>query len=177
MTKGRDGIWLVNAIGGKARQLTKTPENAGDSRLRWSPNGRQIAFVRYTSGNPGTYDLWVMQADGTEQHLLVANAYTSAWSPDGRQLAISRPTGQTKTGCGCLVTDLYLSDGNGTNPRLLVRNGGSATWSPDGKQIVFTRWQGARTHLWMINTDGTGLRQLTHGPKSQGSAAWKPSPH
>lgn len=176
MTKGHDGIWLVNAIGGKEHQLTKTPENAGDSRPRWSPNGRQIAFVRYTSGNPGTYDLWVMQANGTGQHLLVADAYTSTWSPDGTKLAISRPTGQTRTGCACLVTDLYLRDADGTNPRLLIRNGGSATWSPDGEQIVFTRWQGARTHLWTINTDGTGLRQLTHGPKSQGSAAWKPSP-
>lgn len=167
-----DGIWLVNASGGSARQLT---QNAGDFCPRWSPDGRQIAFVHYISDS-ATRDLWLMQSDGTGQHLLVPHSSCAAWSPDGRQLAIDQLTGRTATSCRCLVTDLYLSDTSGAQLRLLIRNGGSATWSPDGKRIVFVRWAGGRTHLWMINTDGTGLRQLTHGRKSQASPVWRPRP-
>jgi Tol biopolymer transport system component len=45
---------------------------------------------------------------------------------------------------------------------------GSATWSPDGKQIAFVRYnpptvQDNDTHLYLVNADGTDLRE-TLGP-------------
>lgn len=164
------GIWLMNASGGNEQQLTQN--ESGDYCARWSPDGRQIAFVRYGEAWPAR-DLWLMQSDGTRQHLLVRGASCAAWSPDGTQLAISQMTGRS-TGCGCALTDLYLADSGGAHSRLLIRNGGSATWSPNGKRIVFVRWQRGKTHLWLIRPDGTGLRQLTHGRNSQAAPAWQP---
>ena len=52
--------------------------------------------------------------------------------------------------------------------------------SPDGRAIIFTLstpdWPGNRrvTHLWRINTDGTGLRRLTVQPGAPPSARWSP---
>ena len=50
--------------------------------------------------------------------------------------------------------------------------------SPDGAQVVFTQSvldaaaNRRRTDLWVVRTDGTGLRQLTTHPASDTSAVW-----
>ena len=36
------------------------------------------------------------------------------------------------------------------------------TWSPDGSKIAFSRTFQRNCNTWIINADGTGLRQLTH---------------
>jgi TolB protein len=35
------------------------------------------------------------------------------------------------------------------------------TWSPDGKQIAFVSIRSGAPELWMVNVDGSNLRQLT----------------
>jgi Tol biopolymer transport system component len=166
-----DGLWLINARGGGERHLTYN--RFGDTCASWSPDGQRIAFARDGS-RPGARDLWLMRSGGEGQHRLLARASCASWSPDGTRLAISKLTGRIVAGCGCPVTDLYVGNANGGDRRLLIRNGGRATWSPDGSQLVFVRWQGARSHLWLIGSDGTGLRQLTRGPRSQRAPAWQP---
>ncbi len=50
--------------------------------------------------------------------------------------------------------------------------------SPDGKSIVFVvrttdlEANRGRKDLWMVNTDGTGLRQLTHDPENDFDPYW-----
>jgi TolB protein len=166
-----DGLWLMSASGGAARHVTYN--RFGDLCASWSPDSRRIAFARSRNSSGGR-DLWLMRSDGRGQHRLLSRASCAAWSPDGARLAISRQTGRVIPSCGCLVTDLHLGDANGGNRRLLVRNGGRATWSPDGSRIVFVRWEGGRTHLWLINSDGSGLRKLTGGTRSQRAPAWQP---
>lgn len=52
--------------------------------------------------------------------------------------------------------------------------------SPDGRQIVFTLgkadWKANTriSHTWRINTDGTGLIQMTNGAKGETSPRWSP---
>jgi Tol biopolymer transport system component len=52
-------------------------------------------------------------------------------------------------------------------------------WSPDGRTIAFSRWsfRSERVQVWLVNSDGTGLRQLTPGvaPDTEQSApTWSP---
>jgi Tol biopolymer transport system component len=166
-----DGLWLVNAQGGGERHLTYN--RFGDTCAGWSPDGKRIVFVRYRNLSGGR-DLWLMRSDGKNGHRLIARATCATWSLDGTQLAFGRLTGRTIPGCGCAATDLYLADANGGKPRLLTRNGGDPTWSPDGSRIAFVRYDGRRSHLWLIDSDGTGLRQLTGGTSSQRAPAWQP---
>ena len=50
--------------------------------------------------------------------------------------------------------------------------------SPDGKSIVFVRRttdleeNRSRTDLWLVGTDGEGLRQLTSHPAGEGNPRW-----
>jgi Tol biopolymer transport system component len=52
-------------------------------------------------------------------------------------------------------------------------------WSPDGRTIAFGRgfyYDGPdRSQLWLIQPDGTGLRQLTDLPCGAGAPSWSPN--
>ncbi len=37
-------------------------------------------------------------------------------------------------------------------------------WSPDGEKIVFQSYLTGNFHIYMMNPDGTNMKQLTHGP-------------
>jgi Tol biopolymer transport system component len=45
--------------------------------------------------------------------------------------------------------------------------------SPDGRQVAFAHMDSARDmQIWLMNTNGTGLRQLTHFAKADGGPQW-----
>jgi Tol biopolymer transport system component len=91
-TDAEPGIYAIRQDGTAIERLTTV---ADDSQPNWSPDGRRILFVRRS------YELWVMDADGTnEQKLLVVpqvraapdDATASAvWSPNGTKIAFSSP--------------------------------------------------------------------------------------
>jgi hypothetical protein len=92
------------------------------------------------------------------------------------KIAFTRwPTGPPHWGYDPFVMIAYA---DGSNASALA--GGSApAWSPDGTQIVFVRVQGscyygcASQGLYVINSDGTGLRALTTSSQD-GAPAWSP---
>jgi dipeptidyl aminopeptidase/acylaminoacyl peptidase len=57
---------------------------------------------------------------------------------------------------------------------------GDPQLSPDGRQVLFTLskadWKTnlRTTHIWRIHADGSGLIQLTNGPRGESSPAWSP---
>ncbi|OGX89620.1 peptidase S9 [Hymenobacter lapidarius] len=73
--------------GAKPRQLTAAREGA--SQPAWSPDGRQLAFVRTVDEQP---QVFVMAANGGEGRQLTRykhGAGSPKWSPDGRQVLFS----------------------------------------------------------------------------------------
>jgi len=55
-----------------------------------------------------------------------------------------------------------------------IRDGAPA-WSPDGRQVAFySEVNGQAADLYVINADGTGLRQLTNTPVAEGYPSWSP---
>lgn len=80
-------IFMVPASGSSSpRQLT-TRESA--SQPAWSPNGRQLAFVRAVEGKP---QVFLLSLDGGEPVQLTKYKYgasTPKWSPDGSKILFS----------------------------------------------------------------------------------------
>jgi Tol biopolymer transport system component len=89
----------------------------------WSPNGREIAYNRFTDRS---YSMNIIDvATGRDRVLLKGVAGGAlAWSPDGR--TISYDDG----------TSIFLVD-VATHARRVLRNAGrSATWSPDSTKLA-----------------------------------------
>src|SRR5690242_13711240 len=81
-------VWMVNTDGSSApKQLTTTKE--GSSQGTFSPDGKQVAFVRAVDSKP---QIFLLALDGGEAIQLTKYKYgagTPKWSPDGKQLLFS----------------------------------------------------------------------------------------
>ena len=81
-------IWIVPADGSAApRQLTTAKESA--SQAVFSPDGKQIVFVRAVEGKS---QLFLLGLEGGEALQLTKSKYGASnpkWSPDGKQLLFS----------------------------------------------------------------------------------------
>jgi Tol biopolymer transport system component len=88
---GADGIWVMNADGSGLTQLTW---QANSTLPAWSPDGSQIAYSADSNGD-GWMELWLMNADGSNQHMLISygspyDALARSWSPDGHYIAFTK---------------------------------------------------------------------------------------
>jgi Tol biopolymer transport system component len=94
----------------------------------------------------------------------------SAFSPDGRFLAV---TAQRK---GKDV--LYLFDVQSREEvrrfDLPLESVTGPSWSPDGRRLVFSGNHGGITDLYIVNADGTELRQLTNDKFGDLQPQWSP---
>ena len=131
---------------------------------------KQIVF---TSDRTGSWDIWVMNEDGTGRRNLAPNPaqeHFPVWSPDGTRIAFSSDRDGNR--------EIYVMDANGSNPIRLTNHPNPdtrPTWSPDGNRIAFTSFRDGEGEIYVINADGTGLANLTNNPGSRDDYAdWSP---
>lgn len=80
-------VWMVNTDGNSLpRQLT-TKESS--SQPAWSPDGKQLAFVRAVDGKPQVFLLPLDGGEATQLTKFKYGAGTPRWSPDGKQILFS----------------------------------------------------------------------------------------
>jgi len=86
-------IYTMNPDGSDVKQLTNLGPDSGASRESWSPDGKQIVFNEF---RPPDFlgQLWLMNADGSNQHLLLAEAdfddERPSFTPDGGSVIFTR---------------------------------------------------------------------------------------
>jgi Tol biopolymer transport system component len=147
---GNNDIHLVDSTGGPAVNLTSHPAN--DGWARWAPNGRQIVFH---SNRDGNFELYVMNGDGSGVTRLTNHPGIDQfpdWSPDGQEIAFRRDT------------DVYVLDLRSGESRFLTDTpplNQMPAWSPDGKQLAFMSAREGYASVFVMNSDGSGQRNLT----------------
>ncbi len=78
-------IWVVPAAGGgEARQLTR---GGSDTRPRWSPDGKKLAFISGRAGTPQIYWIALEGGEATRLTSISTGADNELWSPDGKTVA------------------------------------------------------------------------------------------
>jgi dipeptidyl aminopeptidase/acylaminoacyl peptidase len=149
-------LWVVPTAGGAPRRITA--DAASDSRPRWSPDGKRIAFV---SSREGGAQVWVVEAAGGGARKVTSIATEAGgvlWLDASRLLVTSdvfpacdRPDGVFDAACN--QKRLYEAGKPSSArvyDRLLYRHWD--TWDDD-----------RRTHLLVVTTDGAVQRDLTPG--------------
>jgi len=180
---GAVGIWVMNEYGTNQQFLAEgvAPD--------WSPDGRKIA---YTSANS---QIWVMDADGNNKHPITNSSTTKiapSWSPDGREMVFVIPKNPTSPSDP--QPEIGIINTDGTNERILTvadrintdgmvaicetaNDANAPSWSPVDNKISF--WSGIENQygqVWVINSDGTGSKQLTEDCNHRNSddPSWSP---
>jgi Tol biopolymer transport system component len=166
---GRPRVFVMNQDGtGQQLVSPAAPSTVDDTQPAWSPDGTKIAFAS-TRGAGGGWNIWVMNADGSNVHVLPGDlTQHPAWSPDGTQIAGDAG--------GAAV---YVVNVDGTNERRLATapqfySDESPDWSPDGRTLVFSQGSGASSALHTVSADGTGEQQLTNGASADYDPSFAP---
>src|SRR5271169_6775859 len=120
-------IYKVPAGGGEATALTQNSGVSVNYQPRISPDGSTIAFI---TDRRGQYNLWVMNADGSNPHPvfsdLNATVVEPAWTADGQYIVVrkgGRGGGGDGGGGGGGGIWMYHKDG-GAGVQLLGAGGG-----------------------------------------------------
>jgi TolB protein len=131
---------------------TRLTKDGGYSRPRWSPDGKQLAYLKGGL-------LWTMRADGTAKRRLTTRAASGpSWAPDGKSIAFASLscTGgpgvyRISTAAGAQPEVIFPSDCRGealpAEPAITTGEAGglsdrlrtddAVAWSPDGSKVAF----------------------------------------
>lgn len=131
-----------------------TPDGGRAYGGRWSPDGRRIAFIKAEKGEP---QLWIMSSTGKNPVKItdMANgASDPSWSPDGKRLIFS----------SSVYADCRDNAENKAKKKAVEDSKVKARLITDLPYQVFDHWRdNLYSHLFIVNVDGSGLKDLTPG--------------
>lgn len=191
-------IYAMDEAATSVRRLTRNSDV--DLFPAASPDGRRVVFDstrRRTEAEPyNTSDLFVMNADGSDQQFLIRGS-SATWAPDGRRIAFHASASgkglpiKRDPGAATADSDIFILDGDdGLRSHRAARNvtnnpgaiDDDADWSPDGKRIVFTSHavtddaaNSATAEIYALEVDGAGKAvRLTNNAEEERAPSWSP---
>ncbi|MBD0371865.1 MAG: S9 family peptidase, partial [Pyrinomonadaceae bacterium] len=146
-------IWMMDASGKSERQLS--PEGTNASSPRFSPDGRQLAFI---TTKDGSSNIFLINTDGGEVRQLTnisTGVYDQLWSADGKWMAFS--------------TDVYPECGadDACNKKIAERWEQGPLHAHMADDLFYRHWNawkdGTRTHIFLVSVATGEVRDLTPG--------------
>lgn len=157
-------LWIIQAGGGRARQLTSG--NVPEIYPRFTPDGAAIFFNTW-GAEPLSLGR-VPSNGGPQRTVLSPSSGSDAYgdvSPDGRSVAFVRT--ENKISHICIAS----TDGSGQARPLGDITGTVPRWSPDRKWISFSHNRTVSSGVFIVHPDGTGLKRIS---ATGGWAVWWP---
>jgi Tol biopolymer transport system component len=177
IANGHNQIWLIDADGSNAREVTAAGLSDQVFYPSWYPDGTTIAVMDGQDLVIKRVDLPSGRAVPISRHAQVLTGMPSV-SPDGKLIAFA---GQENQGQRYDQTknSIWLVDDTGVARPLEANHaqGRAPTWSPDGQRLAF---ESNRDHvfglyaIFLINRDGTGLVRLTDPMLNADHPVWSP---
>jgi len=159
----RRNIWIYDFATRNLKQFTSSAK--ADTRPRWSPDGRTLAFL---SNRDGESQIYLISVDGGEARPLTESKTgisSFEWAPDGKRLAFETTAPKTeeeekkeKEKDDARVVGkpegralLQVVDVGSKVPRTLVQGAwriAQYVWTPDGASLVVTATDNHREELF-----------------------------
>jgi eukaryotic-like serine/threonine-protein kinase len=179
-------LWRVPFLGGGAKRLI---DNV-NSPVGWSPDGRQLAFVR--ADFEGSSALVVADADGANERTLVTRKLPGqllsfgmrstpsgqgasihpAWSPDGKTIAL---IGLDRGGGALARQAVFLDVASGREQSIALRDESGADgieWLDEGRLVVSQLGRNdAVSQLWVLGYPSGEWSRLTNDLSNYASIA------
>ena len=170
-------IYVMNDDGSGLTRISSYAQ--WQDRPRWSPNGKQIAFLRDTDlSNFISLNTYIMDDNGSNMRRISkvkGHTYGLAFSPDGTELILSKTLNRGANNFGLYVLDIEAATETKIS-RSLMRD---VDWSPDGKKIIFLHIEFGviEKNFWVVNADGTNQRPWIPLKKNvnRGKPRWSPN--
>jgi WD40-like Beta Propeller Repeat len=174
----RPGNYQIYTMNADGSDVTRVTHDANDHRRpTWTADGH-ILFQNGTFPNRAIFRI---DADGNGLKQLTpvsSDNATVAAAPRGGRIAFSSTRGDG-------TQRLYTANADGSAAQLVLPSPPGpetadveADWSPRGNQLLFERFifgGPVTTELYVVRTDGTGLRRLTNTPdRLELQPAWSP---
>ncbi len=155
-------VWLYKKESGTLRQFTFSAKD--ESSPRWSPNGKQLAFL---SNRDDEQQIYVMRADGGEAAVVTKgkrSVNSFAWSPDGKQIAYLAPDAKSATEekKDKDKDDARVVDKNDKQPRLWLLT----LATNEAKALTDTKWE-ASDLAWLKTGDRLVVSATDHPESDQ----------
>jgi dipeptidyl aminopeptidase/acylaminoacyl peptidase len=185
-----NGIYTLRASdGGGLERVTAAEPDGEDCAGDYSPNGKQLVFLRATTDyttlalftiKVGSGQLRRITPWGSEQFFIDGPPACGDWSPQGNEILFSVHVPDTNR---ATVWEVH-SNGSGLRQIPIPGCGGprpdpttigcfNARWSPDGRRIIFNRFQPvAGEDIYTVNADGSGLAPAVTSPLNDEDSDW-----
>jgi uncharacterized protein YjdB len=140
-------------------------DNASNRQAVLSPDRTRMAL---SSDRAGSYDLYVVDADGRNLRRLTVDAGAEgepAWTPDGTRIVY---TSTALTG----LSQISSIRADGSDPRQLTsstRGNRSPEVSPDGRTIAFVSLRDGNAEIYEMDLEGTNPRRMTKSSDRESS--------
>lgn len=175
---GQVQIYIMNADGSNQTRFTYATNPYSSNSLSftypsWSPDGSKIVCdTHWGFSGGGVEDAGGIYAFSvnTGNYVQLTHSgddHNAVYSPDGSKIAFYRYSYENYS--------IYIMNSDGSNLTKLAE-GGNPTWSPDGSKIAFiSDRDGNGFDLYIINSDGSGEKNLTTTFDITAAVFWTPS--
>lgn len=150
--RSHSDIWILPMAGGEAVRLTTSP--GADSRPRWSPDGKMLAFISSRSGSP---QIWLLSPQGGEARQLThvaSGASGVIWAPDGKHLAFASSVYPEYADEAGFVKEQKRREADPVKAQLFT-------------ELLYRHWnawrEGLRSHVFVIPVHGGKAKDVTPG--------------
>ena len=149
-------LWVTDIASGRSRRLTGPKQYVW--HVRWSPDGRRIAFLVSPTGKPddeNLADIGIVSPDGGPVRTVGGIGGAFAWSPDGRWIAWA--AGRDRN-VYIQKSDLWVAPAAGGVPRDLTagfdEDAYEPAWSANSGTLYFHAARGVSSVLASVPRTG-----------------------